>query len=131
MKEVVELYGPYLRKDSRKHFVVIYSDGSKGSLSYPRWLMEQHLGRQLEDWEHVDHIDNDKTNDDISNLQLLTVQENSKKNAELYPAELFYFFCPFCGNGSKKYMRNVRGNWKKKKSGPFCSRSCAGKTSHL
>ena len=41
--------------------------------------MENHLGRLLEDWETVDHIDNDETNDEISNLQILSLQDNILK----------------------------------------------------
>lgn len=93
--------------------------------------MEQHLGRQLEDWETVDHINNDKTDDRIENLQILSLSENAKKQAALKQAELYYFFCPCCGNGSVKRMNQVKGNWNKGKGGPYCSRRCAGKDKYV
>ena len=119
--------GPYTRKDKRKHFVVYYSDGTKGSKSYPKWLLEQKLGRSLEHWETTDHVDEDKTNDELENLQVLSLSDNSKKHHLLNPPELYYFFCPCCGNGSVKRMSRVRGSWNKGMDGPYCSRRCAGK----
>lgn len=42
-----------------------------------RLVMSQFLGRKLERWEHVHHIDGNKENNDISNLQLLTDSEHA------------------------------------------------------
>jgi hypothetical protein len=36
-----------------------------------RYIMEQHLGRKLKTWEHVHHINYDKTDNNIDNLQIL------------------------------------------------------------
>lgn len=44
---------------------------------YHRFVMEQHLGRKLETWEHVNHIDMNKFNNDISNLEILTSSEHA------------------------------------------------------
>jgi len=41
-----------------------------------RYVMEQHLGRRLESSEHVHHIDGDKFNNHIDNLQLMTNSEH-------------------------------------------------------
>lgn len=40
-------------------------------------LMEQKIGRRLYSYECVHHIDHDKTNNDLSNLQLMTRSEHS------------------------------------------------------
>lgn len=45
--------------------------------------MEQYIGRKLLPNEVVHHIDKDKTNNDISNLLLLTQSEHSKLHREL------------------------------------------------
>lgn len=37
-----------------------------------RWIMEQSIGRKLESWEYVHHIDQDKLNNDISNLKIVS-----------------------------------------------------------
>jgi len=40
--------------------------------------MEQHLGRRLETGEAVHHKDEDRANNDLSNLQLMTKGEHSR-----------------------------------------------------
>jgi hypothetical protein len=47
-----------------------------------RWLMEQHLGRKLESWEHVHHIDGNHLNNDIANLEVLSNSDHQKKELE-------------------------------------------------
>lgn len=42
-----------------------------------RLVMEKHLGRKLSSNEVVHHIDGDKTNNDIDNLQVMTRQEHA------------------------------------------------------
>lgn len=44
-----------------------------------RWLMEQHLGRKLESWEHVHHIDGNHLNNAIENLIVLSNAEHQKE----------------------------------------------------
>ena len=61
------------------HVVIVYDDNSKKTKSYPRYLMEQHLGRELSKEETIDHIDHDFTNNSIENLQILTRQDNARK----------------------------------------------------
>lgn len=66
------VYGPYKRKDGRLHVVTISNEGEQRSISYPKFLMERILGRKLDPQETVDHIDGDFTNDDLSNLRVLS-----------------------------------------------------------
>lgn len=74
-------YGPYQRNsDSRFIAVFKYTNGSQTSISYARWLMQEHLGRELTSDEHVDHINEDPTDDRIENLQILTCKENNQKH---------------------------------------------------
>ncbi len=45
-------------------------------------IMEQHIGRKLQEGEVVHHIDRDRSNNDLSNLQLTTREEHSKLHYE-------------------------------------------------
>lgn len=76
----LKVYGPYTRKDGRQHIIHYNTETRKRrTQSYPRYIMEQHLGRELEEWEHVDHINEDHTDNRIENLQLLSASENNRK----------------------------------------------------
>lgn len=44
-----------------------------------RWLMEQHLGRKLETWEQVHHIDGNHLNNAIENLEVLSNADHQRK----------------------------------------------------
>ena len=120
-----KIYGPYTRKDNRKHVILYDRDRNKRTLSWPKALMEVKLGRLLVGNETVDHDDENKTNDDYDNLKILTRADNARKSIK--PAKLYTFICPECGNEATKLLSNVKGNKKKCRDGPFCSRNCAGR----
>ena len=123
----MKVYGPYIRKDLRQHVVIMHDDGTKQTKSYPKYLVEQYLGRALLDNETVDHIDNNKTNNDITNLQILTRQANAAKAMALRPRQVYKFVCPVCGANAIKFLNHVKNNWRKGRAGPYCSRQCSGK----
>lgn len=77
-------YGPYMCKDGRYRCDVMYKAGVKTVL-YARYKLEKHLGRKLTKYETVDHLDEDPTNDRLSNLQVLSLSENTKKSMRLNP----------------------------------------------
>lgn len=121
----MKIYGPYLRPDGRKHIVIIHADKTRQTKSYPRYLLEQHIGRELTDDETCDHKDDDFTNDDIDNLQILSRADNINKAKQ--SRAFFEFNCPMCGNLAFKPLNQVKHNHQLGKRGPYCSRSCAGK----
>ena len=61
-------------------YKVLYNNGN--SRKEHILVMEQHIGRKLKLGEIVHHIDGNKTNNDISNLQLMTAQEHSRMHRE-------------------------------------------------
>ena len=125
----MKIYGPYLRKDGRKHVVIVREDGTKTTKSWPRVLMEKSLGRELLPEETVDHIDGNFSNDSLNNLQLLSLEDNARK--AVVPAEQLTLFCKVCG---KEFQRrkaiHLYETIVRKKDGPFCSHKCVGKLHH-
>jgi hypothetical protein len=89
--------------------------------------MEQHLKRTLSANETVDHIDRDKTNDVIENLQILSLSEHVKLDVKY--VKLVEIICVLCNKKAFKKPTNLRHNSNLKKAGPFCGKSCSGKYS--
>lgn len=77
------LYIVHHKKENRNYAVLtpIYknSELKRTTISYARYLMSVKLKRFLTVEETVDHIDNDRTNDSIENLQILSDKEDKKK----------------------------------------------------
>lgn len=126
----IELKYPYTEKwksaylntnrENRKT-VYLYNGKSRSSTSYARYLMATHLKRFLLSEEHIDHIDNDKTNDVLENLQILTRLQNSQKSAK--GKTYTNLKCQFCG---KEFKREKRLLCSPRKT-ICCSRSCSVK----
>lgn len=76
------LYIVYHSSENRRMAnLILQSDITKRkTVSYARYLMSVHLKRFLTSQEEVDHVDNDKTNDNITNLQILTKEQNREKS---------------------------------------------------
>jgi len=124
-KEIRKLYGPYQREDGRKHVILVFVDGSKKTISYPKYLMEQHLGRALHpDLETVDHIDRDISNNDLSNLRVIDRASHAREDA-LY-RDTIVSSCVWCGTEITLTKAQLCKRTMKK-AGPFCGRSCTGK----
>jgi len=51
--------------------VSVTRNGRRQKKKYHRHVMEQHIGRTLEPWEVVHHIDGDKLNNELPNLELV------------------------------------------------------------
>jgi hypothetical protein len=47
------------------------------------YIMQNHIGRPLKKGEVVHHIDGNKSNNDLSNLDLCTVQEHNNCHAKI------------------------------------------------
>ena len=127
----LKVFGPYVRKDGRKHVVLQDTVTKKlKTVSYPKYLVELREGRYLTDDETVDHRDDDFTNDDLDNLQILSRSANASKSAKRRVPQKFS--CPVCNaefelEGTSLSRATV--NRSKGRSGPYCSKSCAGKDS--
>ena len=68
-----------MNRENRKHIILYNSNKDRTTTSLARYLMSVKLGYLVPETYEVDHKDNDKTNDSIDNLQLLTQTENKIK----------------------------------------------------
>jgi hypothetical protein len=80
------------RKDRKKRYIYLH-----------RAVMEKHLGRYLDRTEQVDHKDKDKTNNDISNLELKKLGPHQKDHVD-------------SGNHFWKTSPRTKKNWGRKKA---------------
>lgn len=85
--------------ENRKNICLVHKINKKRTtISYARYLMSVQEKRILNSNEHVDHKDEDKTNDIIDNLQILTLSENNFKNRKVRGITRKYvkLICPNC-----------------------------------
>jgi HNH endonuclease len=123
-----KVYGPYKNRENGRQLVVIKNDdGTSRTVSYPKYLMEQHLGRQLGIDETVDHWDSNVDNNNLDNLRVVPRHEHSADDTRrVKPAKVQ---CALCQKEFERSPRLIRDKSRKNKAGPFCSRQCAGRYS--
>lgn len=94
-----------------------------------RIIVEEHLGRKLKAEEIVHHINGDKSDNRIENLQVMTQSEHAKLHSKVViPVECI---CPWCGGTFFVEPCRYRQRMKANTMGVlFCKRSCATKYQH-
>lgn len=100
--------------------------GKRRTILYAKYLVSLKEGRILTAEEQVDHIDGDKENDDISNLEIVTEEENRKRYNSKLTKACVTLTCPYCGQQFTRERRQthlVKGGTR-----TFCSRSCVAKS---
>lgn len=118
-----------VNSDGRRTVTLYNCSTDRSSTQYARYLMAVHLNRYLTAEEHVDHIDNDKTNDNLDNLQILSLKENNQKTFKQPDVNLV---CPACKKPFTRTLTQLRGKKHLIESNSICcSRSCGGKFSHI
>jgi hypothetical protein len=97
----------------------------KTTILYSKFLMSIKLGRILTKEEEVDHIDNDKTNDSLENLSLISRKENKEKFFKTQKRTMIALKCPECScvfEREKRQTHLVKGGRL-----TCCSRRCSGR----
>lgn len=128
---IIELQEPFKSKwnkgylvvnqENRKNIILYNSEADRTTISYARYLYSVYLGYEVPSEFEVDHKDDDKTNDDINNLQLLTQQQNIDKSNK-QRIILYYFICPIC---NKPFSLNGKQlGQRRDKIFPTCSVMC-------
>lgn len=96
--------------EGRRTVILFNSQESRSSTQYARYLCAVRLGRYLSESETADHIDGDKTNDSMENLQVITLSENIRKSSKRSVKEhgtlsmYRYCKCDLCKQAKKDYM---------------------------
>ena len=115
------------QKDGRSRVVIVDDDGKHTSKSYPRFLVEQNIGRKLSPEEDVHHKDGDATNNNIDNLEVILHGEHQKMHSTKYiDAERVCCVCGkkfiFTGKQQRNYYTDLKRG---KRRGITCSKRCA------
>lgn len=97
-----------------------------GYVLYHRVVVENYLGRILEDNEVVHHKDGDKHNNTIENLEVMSANEHAHHHAKK-GRTCVELVCHCCG---KTFIREKR-QIKKNCIHTFCSRSCNAKYNRI
>ncbi|WP_296683577.1 HNH endonuclease [Flavobacterium sp.] len=120
-----------INKEPRRLVLLVRKDNTKTTVSYARYLMSVKLKRLLNKEEQVDHIDNNKLNDSIENLQILSGLENTRKYVVSSGKKTkdIEMECPVCNAKFSKKRKNVISKITSGKT-PTCSRRCGGIYSH-
>lgn len=85
---------PVQESTALKGRIIVYVPGHPGAsntgyILRARWVMEKHLGRPLLSSETVHHINGDKTDDRVENLELMTCGEHTKAHWRANPTRVY------------------------------------------
>lgn len=122
--EIINLYkndykAAYIvnNKDGRKRVILYGYNGSRKGMLYARYIWEDAHNMQVPKGYEIDHINNDKTDDRLENLQILSKADNIRKS---HPKKnLIELVCPICGKPFMFEARNISTH-----PNPCCSKKC-------
>lgn len=110
----------------RKSIRIFTAIGVSKRTSWSRYVFEKAIGRLLTTKETVDHIDEDRFNDEVSNLQVLSLRKNVQKNKKVRGMRVgdeqysdYRCDLPECGNTFTRLIKRT-----KRSQHNFCSTSC-------
>ena len=110
-------------KEPRRVATLKYQNGELHSMSYAKYLYTSHYNCEVAEGDEVDHINGDKMDDRIENLQVISRRLNTNKS---HPKKVFIELkCPVCGTTFLFEKRNLSSH-----PNPCCSRRCGGIKSH-
>lgn len=132
----IKRYNVYVNKDGRTR---AYDKETHAIVSYPKLLMENILGRQLEPDEHVHHKDGNPLNNNPWNLAVINISEHvrlhykeenlTEKQKEHFKRKYFdkEMICPICNKAFIWTARSQSNKATRKNATdrpPCCSPRC-------
>ena len=112
-----------VNKEPRRVCTLRMADGTMISMAYAKYLYTRYHNCDIEKGDHIDHINGDKLDDRIENLQIISGTYNRQKDHK--HKEMVLCICPVCRKEFLFEKRNLPF-----KSNPCCSRKCGGIKSH-
>lgn len=111
-----------------------YVKGTKKVVSYPRLLLEEKLGRELEHGEQAHHVDGNPLNNNPDNLEVRMLGEHQREHnpQKYFDKEMTCFLCGKTFIWTVEQQRRHYGNYgrssrnDKLRGHPFCSKRCSG-----
>ena len=110
-------------KEPRRVCMLRKADGTTKSVSYAKYLYTSYYNCDVAEGDHIDHINGDKMDDRIENLQAISGTYNRQKDHK--HKEMVICVCPVCGT---EFLFNKRDL--PFRPNPCCSRRCGGIKSH-
>ena len=110
-------------KEPRRVATLMSKDGKMTSMSYAKYLYTSYYKCDIPIGEEIDHINGDKMDDRIENLQKISGTYNRQKDHK--HKEMVICICPVCGKEFLFEKRNLSTH-----PNPCCSRRCGGIKSH-
>ena len=110
-------------KEPRRVATLRKPNGEMTSMSYAKYLYTSHYRVDVAEGNHVDHINGDKMDDRIENLQIISGTYNRQKDHKR--KEMVLLVCPVCGEEFLFPKRSLSTH-----PSPCCSRKCGGIKSH-
>lgn len=112
-----------INKEPRRVCVLMDYDGKLHSMAYAKYVYTSFYECDIPKGEQIDHINSDKMDDRIENLQKISSKYNNIKDRK--GQEMVLLRCPVCGIEFLFPKRNLPF-----KNNPCCSRKCGGIKSH-
>ena len=112
-----------INKEPRRVATLRKPNKEMHSMSYAKYLYTSYYKCDVPEGDEVDHINNDKMDDRIENLQVISKKENIKKGKN--EKEEIELICPVCGTKFLFEKHNLSTH-----KNPCCSRRCGGIKSH-
>lgn len=109
-------------REQRKICILKDYSNKLHSMAYAKYLYTSHYKCEIPLGDQIDHINGDKTDDRIENLQCISADYNARKDRK--GREMVMLVCPICGKTFLYQKHNI-----KKGQQHCCSRSCGGKKS--
>jgi hypothetical protein len=112
-----------VNKEQRRIALLRKPNREMTSMSYAKYLYTSHYKCDVAEGDQVDHINGDKMDDRIENLQVISGKYNAVKDKR--HKEMVELICPVCKERFLFPKRNLSTH-----PNPCCSRRCGGKKSH-